>query len=794
MAAIQFRTVEEFAEVLQGMKASKRGCSLLIGAGTSLTAGIPTAAGFVDIIRNRHKLAYARATEKTYPKCMAELLLTQRRNLIAEHVDRAKINWAHLCIALLMQSGFIDRVLTTNFDLLVVRACALLGVFPAIYDFATSQLLKNADIPDQAVFYLHGQRTGFVLMNTQEDMAAHSKLLGPVFDSASNGRSWLVVGYSGENDPVFEHLSRQPHFDNGLFWVGYGDREPQSHVRERLLTCDKDAFFIRGHDADSFFISLARTLEVFPPDIVARPFTYVRRTLDQITPFIHPGQTLEADVLRTPGNWIRKAIEQFEAPSWDLITRGRQISADVSDQEVIANVAQYLSMKGDYERVLTFENEFNTSRSPELGELVSNAYVLLANQLLDVAKLRPRSDALDLLERAERMYESALSIKPGRHEALHNWANLLLDRAKMSSGVEAEQGFTAAEEKYLAAWQSKPDQPDILINWGNLLLDKAKASMGRQAEGLFSQAEAKYREALRIDVNLPSVRHSLGNLLLDKAKTLSGDKSRTLFDAAEAEYKTAIALDPEMAEAFYQWGNVCLDRAKRLTGAPAEEQFKLGIQKFRDALKLRPDMHQALNNWGSLLGDYAKSKVGEAAERLFESANERYRQATAMKPDFYEAWINWGNLMLDWRKRTDGSPAEARFTDAAAKYSEAHRLQPDMPEPLDNWGNLLLDHAKSKTDAEADPLFEAAFERYEAAHRRNPAMYQVLNNWGNALSDQGRRKSGDERSRLFADAEQKYLAALKLSGHAVDVVDNYCNLLVDRGMKRGAAMKFIETS
>lgn len=780
MSAIRHRSVEDIAETLQAMKSSKRGCSLLIGAGASLTAGIPTAAGFVDIIRERHKLAYGRAAEKTYPQCMAELLLTLRRDLIAEYVDRSRINWAHVCIALLMKSGFIDRVLTTNFDLLVVRACALLGFFPAIYDFATSQLLKNADIPGQAVFYLHGQRTGFVLMNTQADMEAHSKLLGPVFDHASSGRSWLVVGYSGENDPVFEHLSRQPHFDNGLFWVGHGDREPPVHVREKLLLADKDAFLTRGHDADSFFIRLARTLDIFPPDIVARPFTYVRHTLDQITPFVQPGQTLEADVLRTPSNWIKQAIEQFESPSWDLITQRRPIGAHVSDHEVIVNVAHYLSMKGDYERVIGFESEFKASRSPELGDLVSNAYVLLANRLLDKAKLRGRAEALELFEQAEQMYRSALDIKPGRHEALHNWANLLLDRAKVSSGAEAERCFDAAYAKYQAAWESKPDQPEILINWGNLLLDRAKASTEAESERWFEQAEQKYRDALGIDANLPSVRQSLGNLLLDRAKRVGADASAALFDAAEKQYEAAIAIDPQMAEAFYQWGNVCLDRAKRLTGEAAAEQFQLGIDKFSRALTLRPDMHQALNNWASLLVDFGKISTDQEAEKLFELANERYRQATAMKPDFYEAWNNWGNLFLDWRKRTEGSRAEQMFAAAEAKYTEAHHLRPDTPEPLDNWGNLLLDHAKSKPGPEADALFEKAFEKYAAAHKNSPQTYQVLNNWGNALSDLGRRKHGDERLRLFDAAEEKYLAALDLSGQAEDVAHNYRNLQRDR--------------
>ena len=177
---------------------------------------------------------------------MSELLLSERRDLIAEYVDKAKINWAHLCIALLVQSGFVDRVLTTNFDLLVVRSCALLNEFPAIYDFAASQLFKAPDIPRKAVIYLHGQYTGFILINTEDDFARHSHLLGPVFEDAGRGRVWLVVGYSGENDPVFTHLATVPRFDNGLYWVGYQNGDPPRHVREQLLAPEKDAFYVQG--------------------------------------------------------------------------------------------------------------------------------------------------------------------------------------------------------------------------------------------------------------------------------------------------------------------------------------------------------------------------------------------------------------------------------------------------------------------------------------------------------------------------------------------------------------------
>lgn len=229
------RSIDDIVDRVRNAPPRGRGCSLLIGAGCSVKAGIPLASGFVQIIKERYPQAYERAQAKTYPQCMAELMVTERRDLIAEYVDKAKINWAHIAIACLMQAGFVDRVLTTNFDPLVMRACALLGEFPAVYDFAASQFLNPADIPRKAVFHLHGQRAGFVLMNTEEECRKHSERLGPVFEDAGRGRVWIVVGYSGENDPVFNHLADVDHFDNGLYWIGYEDSEPAPHVREHLL-------------------------------------------------------------------------------------------------------------------------------------------------------------------------------------------------------------------------------------------------------------------------------------------------------------------------------------------------------------------------------------------------------------------------------------------------------------------------------------------------------------------------------------------------------------------------------
>jgi tetratricopeptide (TPR) repeat protein len=497
------RSIEELAETLQNAKGRGRGCTLLIGAGCSVKAGIPNAAGIVDVIKERYPRAYQRARSKTYANCMSELLLSERRDLIAEYVDKAKINWAHLCIALLVQSGFVDRVLTTNFDLLVVRACAMLNEFPAIYDFAASQLFKAPDIPNKAVVYLHGQYTGFVLINTDDDFQRHSHLLGPVFEDAGSGRVWIVVGYSGENDPVFNHLGHVSRFDNGLYWIGYQNTQPPHHVAEKLLTPGKDAFYVQGYDADSFFITLTQKLSIFPPRLLAQPFSHIKSAMEMLTPYGFPGQVSEEDVTRTPLRWIDAAIERFE-------------KGTLSEGAFAA--ALKLLLAGAYESVLEFREEYDKNPTSELGDPLSWAYVMQGNALSETARTKRDDDevAARLLAEAAEKYRAAVTIKPSMTAGLNNWGNALADLARIKKGEDSDALFSQAAEKYQAALAAKPDMAEALVNWGNALLDQGGMKTGELREQLFSEAADKYQAALAIRPDMPEAFFKWGNVLLEQ--------------------------------------------------------------------------------------------------------------------------------------------------------------------------------------------------------------------------------------------------------------------------------------
>lgn len=83
--------------------------TLFIGAGCSVTAGIPLASGIVQQIHDRFGREYELARQACvnddllYQACMAELDPGQRHDLFRDHIENAQINWAHIAIACLIK-------------------------------------------------------------------------------------------------------------------------------------------------------------------------------------------------------------------------------------------------------------------------------------------------------------------------------------------------------------------------------------------------------------------------------------------------------------------------------------------------------------------------------------------------------------------------------------------------------------------------------------------------------------------------------------------------------------------
>lgn len=311
------RDIKSVKSTLENAKANGLKVNLLIGAGCSKSAGIPLAAEIVREIKSNFRFEHNVHNINDYAKCMSLLTPIERRALIYDYVKNAKINWAHIGMAQLLKFGYINRIFTTNFDNLVTRACSLVGEYPGVYDlaFANQNAFRSDLLYDKSIIHLHGQHTGFVLCNTEDEVQNQASAIEPIFDELNRNSVWIIAGYSGANDAIFNLLSKCDVYENRLFWVGFKNNDPDEHVASNILTKGKYGFYIKGYDADSFFTTLSRELNAFPPIFIDKPFTYLEERLDELKDFKVPrqfGALTKGQVKESTNSILHYAVNSIE--------------------------------------------------------------------------------------------------------------------------------------------------------------------------------------------------------------------------------------------------------------------------------------------------------------------------------------------------------------------------------------------------------------------------------------------------------------------------------------------------
>ncbi len=736
-----------------------KGCTLLVGAGVSVKAGIPTAGEFVDIINEEFDAAYERAPKKTYPHLMDQLTFAERRHLIGRYINSAKLNWAHLAMAQLFKSGYVDRVLTVNFDPLVMRACALVGVFPAVYDFAASQDFNSTFIAPKSVFYLHGQHTGFVLLNTPAEVRKFSQRLRPMFADSVEGRVCIVVGYSGDNDPVFDQLAKTPRY-NGLYWICYKDTAPQPHVQKKLLIKGKDSFFVQGYDADDFFVSLAQELNCFPPDFVQTPFTHLESQLEIVLPYSLPGRDSGLDAI--PKKLLRDAIEKIEKPA------------------ALALRASNLLLAGDFETVIAMGAGLGENATNELAQLIAWGYVSAGNKVASEARTKEGDEADELWAAAGEKYEAALRIDHQQHAALFNWGNALSVQASTRSGEDATRLWALAAEKYAVALEIEPDKFEALYNWGASLAFLARLKSGDEADKLWALAGEKYAAALKLKPDSDGVLYDWGVGLMVQAGAKQGDESNRLWIEAGKKFQAALKINPDKHQALNNWAEALAAQAQTKMGQAADGLWTsltyqpksdkeadklrtLAQEKYAAAVEIKPDKFKALYNWGASLAYQARTKSGDEADKLWALADEKYAAALKIKPDSDDVLYDWGVALLLQAGTKGGDEANRLLIEAGKKYQAALKINPDKHQALYNWGTVLRARAKTKSGDEANRLWASAREKYEAALKIKPDKHQALYGLSVVLRSQAGTKSGPAAERLLKLAAEKLSAARTLA-------------------------------
>lgn len=233
--------------------------SFWLGAGASTSSGIPGADDLAAAIPARFPYLPEvpdNRVDSPYAQAFNRLRPFSQRTFLNEVNDGARtINWTHLLLTQLVKTGWVNLILSSNFDTLPVRSAHFLhDTKPRFVDLARDVKSSAEGLEPGTVVYLNGMADNHAPAS-EASLARHDAVILQMLYRAALDSVVIVLGYSGRRDPLFDRLARMPEAGNGLFWITR-DPEPDAHVRDEILGTGRYADFLGKTDADRFMAEL----------------------------------------------------------------------------------------------------------------------------------------------------------------------------------------------------------------------------------------------------------------------------------------------------------------------------------------------------------------------------------------------------------------------------------------------------------------------------------------------------------------------------------------------------------
>jgi hypothetical protein len=200
----------------------KLDASILVGAGISVTSGVPTSARIVRILR-RLRLVEGHSD---YAKAMEEAFKTkhQRRAFLERLFLGKPPSREHYSLAHLVENQVFENVFTTNFDHLTEIALSQVCTH-SVHSYLTKTGLESIDKRARVarVVKLHGDFLLSSLANTDEEMGrAITDSMRLKFSALLEQGSLVVLGYAGDGTilKMLQQLVATPNtLSNGVWWI-----------------------------------------------------------------------------------------------------------------------------------------------------------------------------------------------------------------------------------------------------------------------------------------------------------------------------------------------------------------------------------------------------------------------------------------------------------------------------------------------------------------------------------------------------------------------------------------------
>ncbi len=555
---------------------------VFVGAGFSKTGNIPLAKAICEDIEKRYgHISTIQTLKKAkndgyfqgnyYAELMRQLLPNQRKELLKSYIDQSNVNPAHMYLAQLYKQGYIDYILTVNFDDLILRTLALYDEFPPTYDFA---IIRKNDIgtciPNTgSILYLHGQKHGFRLLNTYEEMEATKEVVPILLREIMGKRPWIFIGYSG-NDPIRDYIDDLGIYEHGLYWLALEKEELNQGVES--IVCKDGARLVRIEGADEAMTAIYKGLageQVIPFKLLGR-LALLKTKVTDIDINQHHSEKKEESL-------FQRNLYQLEIRVIHIL-----LSARYEEKEIEYLYQQY----NEWEKKNT-----NKGMSNEDIDNLKEQFALLyfyrgiALGKLSISKIEEYGK--ECLKEACEKFEIATKFNSNRHTVYYNWGVALGKLSELKTGEEKEKCLQEECKKYKEAIKLKPDYYKAYKNWGVTLNELSELKTGEKKEELLQEACEKYKQSIK--------------------------------------------LKPDQYTAYNNWGTALGKLSYRKIGEEKEKYLQEACEKFELATNFNSDYYEAYNNWGVALEELSELKTGKEKEQLKHEAEEKFAKAKELQ-------------------------------------------------------------------------------------------------------------------------------------------------------------------
>jgi Tfp pilus assembly protein PilF len=664
MEKLRTLPIDAFARILhQELTEESSKYAFFLGAGCSITSGIPAAAKLVrdywlpklaKLHTGDEKHAEEWATQyfgdykpgnpaASYSKVMEERFdAAQKRQEEIERITRnGKPGYGYSALARLLShekhGPRCNVVLTTNFDDLVAEALYLFGreeARPLVIGHEALMSFVRVTRTAPMVVKLHHDRH-LVPKNAANEI---NQLAGHVCQALHNvlqERGLIFMGYGGADPSIIKALwDLQGGLPYGVYWVN--DSEPEAELREWLIK--REATWVKHRDFDQAMYMIAREFELDEP---GRPasfdaiFENNQKKYDELR--------RDAGLDSAPENApVREAVQEDASKRSDPVAmlvnayKLEKTDPDAAEKAYLDGIKAHpdnADLPGQFARFLqTIRKDHD--RAEEYYQRAIDADPKHAGNLGNYALFL--SDIRKNYDRAEEFYQRAIDADPKYANALGNYA-LFLENIR--------KDHDRAEEFYQRAIDADPKHANIPGNYASFLHTIRKD---------YDRAEEFYKRAIDAD---PKNAINLGNYALFL------ENIRQDYDRAEEFYKRALDADPKYANAL---GNYALFLKNIRKDHDRTEEY------YQRAIDVNPKYANALGNYALFLKNIRKDH---------DRAEEYYQRAIDADPNHANNLGNYASFLHDIRKDYDR---------AEEYFKRAINADPKHANNLGNYAGFLF--------------------------------------------------------------------------------------------------------